>query len=184
MSEYFKGYFESTAILHAPYIFQRILTNGQPFKYKLSVLIMEVPPWYLLSCMRKADLHNQFLIYLQATPDVSASILPVPEQPQVGLVNLVGQAVPPPPPITGNVDPTKIEEIRRTIYVGNLNTNVSHQYLLCFVLLFRNTFYCIHVSSYAHGETATVNFLHYSNSHFNAMINCVGVGIHQFIILL
>lgn len=66
-----------------------------------------------------------FLTCLQSTPDVSTSIIPVPEQPQVGLVNLVGQAVPPPPPITGNVDPTKIEEIRRTIYVGNLNTNVS-----------------------------------------------------------
>lgn len=64
---------------------------------------------------------------LQNIPDISTSItpIPVPEQPQVGLVNLVGQAVPPPPPITGNVDPTKIEEIRRTIYVGNLNTNVS-----------------------------------------------------------
>ena len=63
-------------------------------------------------------------IFLQGTSDVTASILSIPE-PQLGLVNLVGQAVPPPPPITGNVDPTKIEEIRRTIYVGNLNTNVS-----------------------------------------------------------
>ena len=64
--------------------------------------------------------------FLQPTPpDMSASIVSVPDQTQLGLVNLVGQAVPPPPPITGNVDPTKIEEIRRTIYVGNLNTNVS-----------------------------------------------------------
>ena len=27
--------------------------------------------------------------------------------------------------ISGNVDPTKIDEIRRTIYVGNLNSGVS-----------------------------------------------------------
>ena len=69
---------------------------------------------------------------LQNIPDISTSItpIPVPEQPQVGLVNLVGQAVPPPPPITGNVDPTKIEEIRRTIYVGNLNTNVSLKFYI------------------------------------------------------
>lgn len=66
-----------------------------------------------------------YILLTQSTPDVASSVVPVPEQPQVGLVNLVGQAVPPPPPITGNVDPTKIEEIRRTIYVGNLNTNVS-----------------------------------------------------------
>ena len=28
------------------------------------------------------------------------------------------------PPITGNVDPSKIDEIRRTIYVGNLSSTV------------------------------------------------------------
>ena len=82
----------------------------------------------------------------------SAAVLPVPEQPQVGLVNLVGQAVPPPPPITGNVDPTKIEEIRRTIYVGNLNTNVSshfvdkYTYYICIdlVLLFQSAFHIVY----------------------------------------
>ncbi|XP_065905520.1 splicing regulatory glutamine/lysine-rich protein 1-like [Dysidea avara] len=58
-----------------------------------------------------------------ATPD---------QPPQLGLVNLVGQAVPPPPPITGNVDPTKIEEIRRTIYVGNLNTNITADQVMSF----------------------------------------------------
>ena len=42
-----------------------------------------------------------------------------------GMLNAMGTAVPPPPPLTGNVDPSKIDEIRRTIYVGNLNTSVS-----------------------------------------------------------
>lgn len=33
------------------------------------------------------------------------------------------------PPLPGNTDPAKIEEIRRTVYVGNLAKNVSiHQY--------------------------------------------------------
>ncbi|XP_076868181.1 splicing regulatory glutamine/lysine-rich protein 1 isoform X6 [Brachyhypopomus gauderio] len=31
-------------------------------------------------------------------------------------------ATPPQPPIMGNVDPSKIDEIRRTVYVGNLNS--------------------------------------------------------------
>lgn len=31
----------------------------------------------------------------------------------------------PQPPIMGNVDPSKIDEIRRTVYVGNLNSQVS-----------------------------------------------------------
>lgn len=29
------------------------------------------------------------------------------------------------PPIIGNVDPSKIDEIRRTVYVGNLNSQVT-----------------------------------------------------------
>lgn len=32
----------------------------------------------------------------------------------------------PPPPVLGNLDPVKLEEIRRTIYVGNLEESVSH----------------------------------------------------------
>lgn len=44
---------------------------------------------------------------------------------QQPLINLAGTVVPHPPPITGNVDPTKIDEIRRTIYVGNLSTGVG-----------------------------------------------------------
>ena len=55
--------------------------------------------------------------------------LPVPQQ-QLPLISLMGTVVPQPPPLTGNVDPTKIEEIRRTVYVGNLNSNVC-----CFVSL-------------------------------------------------
>jgi len=31
--------------------------------------------------------------------------------------------LPPPPPLN-NVDPSKIDEIRRTVYVGNLDTTV------------------------------------------------------------
>lgn len=31
----------------------------------------------------------------------------------------------PQPPIMGNVDPSKIDEIRRTVYVGNLNSQVA-----------------------------------------------------------
>lgn len=30
------------------------------------------------------------------------------------------------PPIMGNVDPSKIDEIRRTVYVGNLNSQVCY----------------------------------------------------------
>ena len=30
------------------------------------------------------------------------------------------------PPLMGNVDPSKIDEIRRTVYVGNLNSQVWH----------------------------------------------------------
>ena len=30
-----------------------------------------------------------------------------------------------PPPLMGNVDPSKIDEIRRTVYVGNLNSQVG-----------------------------------------------------------
>jgi arginine/serine-rich splicing factor 12 len=30
----------------------------------------------------------------------------------------------PQPPLMGNVDPSKIDEIRRTVYVGNLNSQV------------------------------------------------------------
>ena len=106
----------------------------------------------------------------------------MPEQPQVGLVNLVGQAVPPPPPITGNVDPTKIEEIRRTIYVGNLNTNVSF-YIYVFCYIFSHCCFQMHTTVCVSGcacskTTATVNFLHYSSFHYHVLIDCVGVGIH------
>lgn len=58
--------------------------------------------------------------------------LPAPQlqQQQMPLISLMGTVVPQPPPLTGNVDPTKIEEIRRTVYVGNLNSNVSF-FLYC-----------------------------------------------------
>ena len=43
--------------------------------------------------------------------------------PQVSNPPLPGM-VPAAPVLGGNVDPSKIEEIRRTVYVGNLNTQV------------------------------------------------------------
>lgn len=41
------------------------------------------------------------------------------------------------PPLPGNTDPAKIEEIRRTVYVGNLAKNVStHCYDIPVLLYF------------------------------------------------
>lgn len=48
---------------------------------------------------------------------------PVSDPPLPGMV-------PPAPPLGGNVDPSKIEEIRRTVYVGNLNTQVVKPFFL------------------------------------------------------
>ncbi|XP_064385893.1 serine/arginine-rich splicing factor 11-like isoform X3 [Halichondria panicea] len=48
------------------------------------------------------------------------------------LISMMGTVVPQPPPLTGNVDPTKIEEIRRTIYVGNLASNMTAEQVLTF----------------------------------------------------
>lgn len=39
--------------------------------------------------------------------------------------NITTLAEIPQPPIMGNVDPSKIDEIRRTVYVGNLNSQVA-----------------------------------------------------------
>ena len=36
----------------------------------------------------------------------------------------------PQPPLMGNVDPSKIDEIRRTVYVGNLNSQVMKKLIL------------------------------------------------------
>lgn len=38
----------------------------------------------------------------------------------------------PPPPVLGNLDPVKLEEIRRTIYVGNLEESVTPEMLVAF----------------------------------------------------
>ena len=46
------------------------------------------------------------------------------------LVNAAGGFIPSQPNLTGNVDPTKIDEIRRTIYVGNLNSSVSDDIIM------------------------------------------------------
>ena len=47
-----------------------------------------------------------------------------PALPSQPLISMMGTVVPSAPPLTGNVDPSKIEEIRRTVYVGNLNSSV------------------------------------------------------------
>eukprot|EP00051_Salpingoeca_urceolata_P028905 m.488398 g.488398 ORF g.488398 m.488398 type:complete len:494 (+) comp25752_c0_seq1:161-1642(+) len=39
---------------------------------------------------------------------------------------------PPPNPIAGNIDPSRLEEIRRTIYVGNLTPQITEDHLLKF----------------------------------------------------
>eukprot|EP00117_Sycon_ciliatum_P030595 scpid66748/ scgid24077/ Splicing regulatory glutamine/lysine-rich protein 1; Serine/arginine-rich-splicing regulatory protein 86; Splicing factor, arginine/serine-rich 12; Splicing regulatory protein 508 len=51
--------------------------------------------------------------------------------PEVSDPPLPGQ-VPPPPTLGGSVDPTKIEEIRRTVYVGNLNSQLAGEALVPF----------------------------------------------------
>lgn len=50
----------------------------------------------------------------------------------------------PQPPLMGNVDPSKIDEIRRTVYVGNLNSQVTRKKLsgticLCLFILLTNS---------------------------------------------
>lgn len=42
---------------------------------------------------------------------------------QLATALTVPAPLPPPPPLN-NVDPSKIDEIRRTVYVGNLDTTV------------------------------------------------------------
>lgn len=48
----------------------------------------------------------------------------------------------PQPPLMGNVDPSKIDEIRRTVYVGNLNSQVTKKKLSgsgCLFFLLKNS---------------------------------------------
>lgn len=48
----------------------------------------------------------------------------------------------PQPPLMGNVDPSKIDEIRRTVYVGNLNSQVTRKKLsgtICLFILLTNS---------------------------------------------
>lgn len=55
--------------------------------------------------------------------------------------------LPPPPPLT-NVDPSKIDEIRRTVYVGNLDTTVRVQKFEAVVF----------IESYSLGPCSTLNY--------------------------
>ncbi|KAG7260141.1 hypothetical protein CRUP_025398, partial [Coryphaenoides rupestris] len=64
-----------------------------------------------------------------------AGLLPIPTPSPVHNLNLPVVSRPPaelspslsaqPPPLMGNVDPSKIDEIRRTVYVGNLNSQTT-----------------------------------------------------------
>ncbi|XP_075038761.1 splicing regulatory glutamine/lysine-rich protein 1 isoform X3 [Mixophyes fleayi] len=63
-----------------------------------------------------------------------AATLPTPLEPVIPalapVLPVLTPAIPalgelPQPPLMGNVDPTKVDEIRRTIYVGNLNSQVT-----------------------------------------------------------
>ena len=58
------------------------------------------------------------------------SALSAPVAPILGMdPTFAALGLPQPPPLN-NVDPTKIEEIRRTVYVGNLDSGVSLKYSL------------------------------------------------------
>jgi hypothetical protein len=62
------------------------------------------------------------------------------------LISVMGTVVPQPPPLTGNVDPTKIEEIRRTVYVGNLSTKVCVSCrMVRMIAVCVCTFFCISI---------------------------------------
>ncbi|KAJ7377026.1 Protein srek1IP1 [Desmophyllum pertusum] len=50
---------------------------------------------------------------------------------QLATALTVPAPLPPPPPLN-NVDPSKIDEIRRTVYVGNLDTTLSAEQLMAF----------------------------------------------------
>ncbi|XP_044132073.1 splicing regulatory glutamine/lysine-rich protein 1 isoform X2 [Bufo gargarizans] len=63
-----------------------------------------------------------------------AATLPTPLEPVLPALGQILPALSPAitsladlqqPPLTGNVDPTKVDEIRRTIYVGNLNSQTT-----------------------------------------------------------
>lgn len=48
------------------------------------------------------------------------------------------------PPLMGNVDPSKIDEIRRTVYVGNLNSQVNLVFFGTFAHMVLNSKHCMH----------------------------------------
>ena len=98
----------------------------------------------LLFCSHPCPLHTTLLMLFSvcphsAFPSPAVQKQPLPAPQQLPLISLMGTVVPQPPPLTGNVDPTKIEEIRRTVYVGNLNSNVCCLpvfVFFCFVFFF------------------------------------------------
>ncbi|RMX52737.1 hypothetical protein pdam_00022405 [Pocillopora damicornis] len=73
---------------------------------------------------------------LLPTPPMPAQVPIVPGVvstviPGLATALTVPAPLPPPPPLT-NVDPSKIDEIRRTVYVGNLDTTLSAEQLMAF----------------------------------------------------
>ena len=75
-------------------------------------------------------LQNPIVAAIQQAQSVASSINANIQGDMDGNVLNSSGFVPSQPNISGNVDPTKIDEIRRTIYVGNLNSTVSTEY--CF----------------------------------------------------
>lgn len=60
-----------------------------------------------------------------AAAGMAAAAMVAAQAAQAPVLTVAGSVIPQTPQITGNVDPTKIDEIRRTVYVGNLSTHVS-----------------------------------------------------------
>ncbi|KAM6986009.1 splicing regulatory glutamine/lysine-rich protein 1 [Aplochiton taeniatus] len=59
------------------------------------------------------------------TPQLSTPLANLPALPAALAMDLGASAVAAQPPLMGNVDPSKVDEIRRTVYVGNLNSQTT-----------------------------------------------------------
>lgn len=68
------------------------------------------------------------LLQQLSVPIVSLAALPAALDPAVSALAVTGAggvSSSAQPPLMGNVDPSKVNEIRRTVYVGNLNSQVT-----------------------------------------------------------
>ncbi len=67
------------------------------------------------------------------------------------------------PPLPGNVDPQRIEEIRRTVYVGNLDPTVTPEQVLNFFAQVGSSTHTSHTPTHTIPHTRnTVHFSHVS----------------------